>query len=393
MTGRVEPPFSRRLPGTREPNALSQLLATLKSQGASLVDLTESNPTRAGIPYPADLLTSLADPGGLQYDPDPLGLHEARAAVAADHSRRKAFVTPDDVVLTASTSEAYSWLFKLLCDPGDVVAIPQPSYPLFEHLTALEGVAVHPYALTYDGRWSIDIDSLAAAPETTRAVLIVSPNNPTGSYVTMSEVRAVARLCRERGWALVTDEVFADYPLEEAAPLTDIAKRVDVLSFTLGGLSKTAGLPQLKLGWIVIGGPGSERARARTEIELIADTFLSVGTPVQVAASRLLSEGAVVRQAIHQRVRHNLTVLRAAVRRFPSCEVLKVEGGWSAVIRVPSIRSEDDLVAEILEREQVVVHPGYFFDFPREAFLVVSLLPEPRVFAPAIERVVRIASA
>ena len=393
MPGRVEPPFSRRLPSSVEPNAFSQVVAALKARGAPLVDLTESNPTRAAIPYPAGLLAPLADATALQYDPHPFGLQHARAAVAADHARRKALVNPDDVVLTASTSEAYSWLFKLLCDPGDVVAVPRPSYPLFDHLTALEGIHVHPYALIYDGRWSIDFDALAAAPDRTRAVLVVSPNNPTGSYVTMAEMRELARLCAQRGWALVADEVFADYPLDQADPATDIARRADVLSFSLGGLSKTVGLPQLKLGWIVIGGPASEKARAREGLELIADTFLSVGTPVQIAASHLLTAGAAVRGAIHERVRHNLTVLRAAGRRFASCDVLKVEGGWSAIIRVPSTRPEEELVLDLLEREHVAVHPGYFFDFPREAYLVVSLLPEPRQFAPAIEGVLRLASA
>jgi hypothetical protein len=391
--GRVDPPFSRRLPASTATNAFSQVVATLKAQGAPLIDLTESNPTRVAIPYPADLLTSLADSAALQYDPTPFGLQDARAAVAADHARRKALVNPDDVVLTASTSEAYSWLFKLLCDPGEAVAVPRPSYPLFDQLTALESIHVHPYALTYDDGWSIDVDSLAAAPEETRAVLLVSPNNPTGSYVTTGEMRELVRMCQERGWALIADEVFADYPLDQAAPVTDVARRTDVLSFSLGGLSKTVGLPQLKLGWIVIGGPASERARARDRLELIADTFLSVATPVQLAASRLLTAGGAVRSAIHQRARHNLTVLRAAVRRFAACEVLKVDGGWSAIIRVPATRPEEQLVLDLLERQHVVVYPGYFFDFPREAYLVVSLLPDPRQFAPAIERVLRLASA
>jgi len=392
MPGRAEPPFSRRFPASTEPNAFSQLVASLKAQGAPLVDLTESNPTHAGLPYPRDLLTSLADPAALRYDPHPFGLQEARAAVAADHARRKALVNPDDVVLAASTSEAYGWLFKLLCDPGHAVAVPRPSYPLFDHLTALEGIEIHPYALVYDRRWSIDFDTLAAAPDHTRAVLVVSPNNPTGSYVSMSEMRTLAGMCRERGWALIADEVFADYPLEMNDPVTDIARRTDVLTFSLGGFSKTLGLPQLKLAWIVIGGPAADRARAHEGLEFIADTFLSVATPVQVAASRLLAAGASVRSAIHRRIRHNLTVLRAAVRRFAACEVLAVEGGWSAVIRVPSVRSEEELVLDLLEREHIVVHPGYFFDFPTEAYLVVSLLPEPRQFAPAIERVLRLAS-
>ena len=393
MSGHGEWRFSERLPHSTELNAFTRALEQVRASGAALVDLTESNPTRAGIPYPADLLADLASPAALRYDPAPFGLREARVAVAADHVRRKALVRPDDVVITASTSEAYSWLFKLLCNPGDLVAVPQPSYPLVDHLTALEAVGVHPYALSYDGRWAIDFATLAAAPPRTRAVLVVSPNNPTGSYVSRDEVMELERFCAERGWALLTDEVFADYPLDAAEGVTDLAARSNVLSFSLGGLSKTVGLPQLKLGWIVLGGPAAVRAQARAGLELIADSFLSVATPVQLAAARLLEAGATVREAIHQRVRHNLTVLRAAARRFPACDVLRIEGGWSAVIRVPSVRSEEALVLHLLEREQVIVHPGYFFDFPREAYLVVSLLPEPRQFAPAIERVLRTATA
>ena len=393
MTVHGEWRFSSRLPASTDVNTFTRALDRLRAAGVPLVDLTESNPTRAAIAYPADLLTEITNPAALRYDPDPVGLRTARAAVAADHARRKVLVHPDDLVLTASTSEAYSWLFKLLCDPGDLVAVPRPSYPLFDHLTALEGVSVHPYTLTYDGRWTIDFATLASAPARTRAVLLVSPNNPTGSFVSAGEIVELERFCSERGWALVTDEVFADYPLDVTTPVTDLAARSSVLSFSLGGLSKTVGLPQLKLGWIVLGGPAAVRRQARERLELIADSFLSVSTPVQVAAAHLLEQGARVRDAIHQRVRHNLTVVRASARRFPSCEVLRVEGGWSAVIRVPSIRSEEQLVLDVLEREHVIVHPGYFFDFPREAYLVVSLLPEPRQFAPAVERVLSAASA
>ena len=385
--------FSGRLPASSEVNAFTRALDRLRASGTPLVDLTESNPTRAAIPYPADVLTELTNPASLRYDPDPVGLREARVAVAADHARRKVLVHPDDVVLTASTSEAYSWLFKLLCDPGDTVAIPRPSYPLFDHLTALEAVSVHPYALSYDGRWTIDFATLASAPGRTRAVVLVSPNNPTGSYVSRDEIAELERFCVERGWALVTDEVFADYTLDSVAPVTDLAARSGVLSFSLGGLSKTVGLPQLKLGWIVLGGPAAVRRQACAQLELIADSFLSVSTPVQVAAARLLDAGAAVREAIHERVRHNLTVLRAAGRRFASCDVLRVEGGWSAIIRVPSVRTEEELVLHLLEREQVIVHPGYFFDFPREAYLVVSLLPDPKRFAPAVDRMFRAAAA
>ncbi|MGH9257256.1 MAG: pyridoxal phosphate-dependent aminotransferase [Vicinamibacterales bacterium] len=385
--------FSRRLPPHAEANALSRALDTLRASGVHITDLTKSNPTRAGIGYPDGLLDPLADPAAMQYEPHPFGLLSARAAVAADQRRRGVSVDPAHVVLTASTSEAYSWLFKLLCSPGEMVLVPQPSYPLFEHLTALEGVQVHPYSLEYHGRWSIDLASVATAKDVARAVLIVSPNNPTGSYVTSDDLAAVADLCRRRRWALVVDEVFADYPLDVIDPLTDVAARdAGVLSFTLGGLSKTVGLPQLKLGWMIVGGPAPERDAALASLELIADSYLSVGTPVQVAAARLLCAGAAVRAAIHERLRHNLGVLRATAGRFPACEVLRAEGGWSAVVRVPSAWREEELVLSLLEQERVLVHPGYFFDFPAEAYLVVSLLPPPDQLAEAVARVLQFVS-
>ena len=275
--------FSHRLPPYAEPNALSRAVETLRVEGVPFVDLTESNPTRAEIPYPDDLLTSLADPAALRYEPSPFGLASARRAVAEDQRRRGVTVDPAHVVLTASTSEAYSWLFKLLCNPGDGVLVPRPSYPLFDHLTALEGVRAHPYAIEYHGHWEIDVESLAAAPLDIRALLVVSPNNPTGSFLSAEEFQRVCGVCRHRKWALIVDEVFADYPLEASHPLTDVAVRSEVLCFTLAGLSKTIGLPQLKLGWCIAGGPAAERDAALAALEVIADSYLSVGTPVQVA--------------------------------------------------------------------------------------------------------------
>lgn len=384
--------FSRRIPPQLEPNALARAVAGLRERGVPITDLTSSNPTRADIAYPDHLLAPLADAAALRYDPHPFGLPAARAAVAADHARRGVTIDPAHVVLTASTSEAYSWLFKLLCDAGDAVLVPQPSYPLFEHLTALEGVRAQPYGLEYHGRWSVDVASLLAAPERTRALLVVSPNNPTGSYVTVEELAALTALCRERRWALVADEVFADYPLDAGEPITDIAARTDVLTFSLAGLSKSVGLPQLKLAWIVVGGPAAARDASLASLELVADSYLSVATPVQVAAPHLLRAGAPVREAIHQRIRLNLDALRAAGRGFPSCEVLRTEGGWSAVVRVPATRREETLVLDLLERERILVHPGFFFDFPREAYLVVSLLPPPAMFADACARLLRFVS-
>jgi alanine-synthesizing transaminase len=381
--------LSRRLPPHADTNALSRAIAERCAAGRSILDLTESNPTRAGFRYPPDLLRPLSSEASLRYEPHPCGLPSAREAVARDHARRGVAIDPGHIVLTASTSEAYTWLFKLLCDPGDAVVVPRPSYPLFEHLTALEGVRAAPFSLEYHGRWEIDFATLKDAPSGTRALVIVSPNNPTGSYVNAREVEQLFALCRDRGWVLIADEVFADYPLEIDAPLTDLAAHADVLTFSLGGLSKTVGLPQLKLAWLVAGGPPEACARALAGLELIADSFLSVSTPVQIAAPSLLECGAAIRSQIHQRVRDNLAMLRDAASSFPACDVFKIEGGWSAVVRVPATRAEDQLVLGLLDAEGIVVHPGYFFDFPREAFLVMSLLPQTEILREGVLRVLR----
>jgi aspartate/methionine/tyrosine aminotransferase len=272
------------------------------------------------------------------------------------------------------------------------VLVPRPSYPLFEHLTQLEGIRAETYDLEYHGAWQIDFASVEAAPPNTRAILIVSPNNPTGSYVAAAELARLIELCNGRGWAIVADEVFADYVLEAVNPVTDVATRSPVLAFTLGGLSKSVGLPQLKLGWIIVGGGDSAVREALGSLELIADTFLSVATPVQVALPDLLRAGTAVRTAIQRRITRNLAALRDATRESPACEVLRVDGGWSAVVRVPSTRTEEQLVLDLLDRERILVHPGYFFDFPREAFIVVSLLPPEDVFASAVARVLPFAS-
>jgi alanine-synthesizing transaminase len=381
--------LSRRLPRLTDLNALSRAIAERRTAGRPIIDLTESNPTRAGFAYPRDLLQGLASEAALRYEPQPFGLRSAREAVAADHARRGVRIDPDRVVLTASTSEAYAWLFKLLCDCGDAVLVPRPSYPLFEHLTALEGVRAVQFNLEYHGRWEIDFATLEAAPHGVRALIVVSPNNPTGSYVSGREAERLFALCRERSWVLIADEVFADYPLETEEPFTDLAARADVLTFSLGGLSKTGGLPQLKLAWLIAGGPSVECASALSGLELIADSFLSVGTPVQVSAQSLFDHGAAIRTQIQERVRGNLATLRDITRSFPACDVLKVEGGWSAVVRVPATRSEDQLILGLLDTEGIVVHPGYFFDFVREAFLVVSLLPHNEMLRDAASRLLR----
>jgi aspartate/methionine/tyrosine aminotransferase len=386
-------PLSNRLPPHAEINPISRAVASLRAAGVSILDLTESNPTAVGLAYPPDLLDSLSADHVRRYAPEPLGIGIAREAIAADYARRGARVDPDQVVLSASSSEAYSWLFKLLCNPGDAVLVPQPSYPLFEHLTRLEAVEAVPYHLRYHGRWDIDFESVDAAPANVRALLLVSPNNPTGSFVARDEVHRLAETCRGRGWAIVADEVFADYALDAVAPPTESVLDLDVLSFTLGGASKSLGLPQIKLGWMVIGGPHSERATARAALEIVADAFLSVSTSVQGAAPSLLARSAEVREQIRQRTARNLARARDLARQFPRCTPLPVEGGWSLVVRVPALRSEEALTLELLERAHVLVHPGYFFDFPHEAYIVVSLLPPEDQFVEGVTRALTLASA
>jgi len=375
-----------RVPPHREVNAITRAVEQLRTAGVPYIDLSESNPTRVGLPYPAGILDALADPRALVYEPHPLGLRSAREAVAGEFERRGTAVDPEHLLLSASTSEAYSWLFKLLCDPGDAVLVPQPSYPLFEYLGALEGVRTIPYPLAYHGRWEIDLHGMGDAPESTRAVLAVSPNNPTGSFLSARDIDALTSICRARGWALIIDEVFADYPMDIDQPITDIAARAGVLAFTLGGASKSIGLPQVKLGWTLVGGPAPQREAALRVLEVIADTFLSVSTPVQAAAARLLRDGTSVRTAIHQRVRTNLSTAKRLMPQFPAANLLPVEGGWSLLVRVPAVRSEEQIVLDLLERERILVHPGFFFDMPHEAFVVVSLLPDSDVFADAFAR-------
>jgi aspartate/methionine/tyrosine aminotransferase len=387
--------FSRRAPDRFEPNRLAQAVQRYRASGRPLCDLTESNPTRAALAHAPDALSALAAPAGVFYEPEPFGLPAARAAVARDLARRGQEIGADRIVLAASTSEAYSYLFKLLCDPGDEVLVPTPSYPLFEHLARLDAIRALPYAMEFHGVWSIDAGPVArAVTPATRAILVVSPNNPTGGYLKKSELAALTALCQSRSLALIGDEVFFDYPLEAPhAPTASVLEQEDVLTFSLGGLSKSAALPQVKLGWMAVGGPAREVERALTRLELIADTYLSVSTPVQLAVASLIDAGARMRPRIQDRLRTNLAVLRRLAAGQPSCEVLPVEGGWSAVVRVPETRSEEELALQLLELDGVLVHPGYFFDFAREAFVVVSLLAPPALFEAGAARLLERASA
>jgi alanine-synthesizing transaminase len=378
--------FSSRLRQTAGRNRLAVALDRRRANGDPITDLTLSNPTRAGLNYPSGMLVPLAHDRSLCYEPEPFGLLSARQAVSDDFARRGVAVPVNRIVLTASTSEAYSLLFKLLCDPGDAVLAPRPSYPLVEHLADLDGVSLEHYRLEFHGRWELDLQDLRenAGSGRMRAIIMISPNNPTGSLVTDAELGAVASIARDHDLALISDEVFADYPISGTAPASAL-RQEKALTFALGGLSKSAGLPQVKLGWIAVGGPDRLVAQALERLETICDAYLSVATPVQAAAADLLVTGASVRTQIHDRVRQNIAQLTAIAAAHPACEMLPVEAGWYAVVQVPAIESEDAIVLDLLEQTGVLVHPGYFFDFEREAFLIVSLLPEPQVFASATQ--------
>lgn len=380
--------FSSRFRWNLHPNRLTLAVEARRRAGAEILNLTESNPTRAGFDYSPEITRALAADDALIYDPAPAGSAVAREAVAAYYGARGVAAPPHRMLLTASTSEAYAYLFKLLADPGDHVLVPRPSYPLFEFLAIMESVEARPYRLAYDGGWSIDFDALAAAlGPRTRAVVLVNPNNPTGSFVTRSELERLAELCAPRGIALISDEVFSDYAFAPSAARVDTLIGFEgCLSFSLSGLSKVVGLPQMKLGWIVVNGPEAQTREALEKLEWIADTFLSVGAPVQCAAAKLLSAGEQVRRQIRERTAGNLSFAREALAGSAG-EVLAVEGGWSIVVRVPRIRSEEEWALELLARG-VLVQPGFFYDFETEAFLVVSLLAAPEAFREGMVRLI-----
>jgi alanine-synthesizing transaminase len=361
------PVFSSRLDWCLEENKLSALLKTK----AHVLDLTESNPTRAGFEYPGEeILGALSDARGLHYQPEPRGLLSAREAVSQYYGD----VPASRILLTASTSEAYSYLFKLLCDPGDEILSPRPSYPLFEFLAGLESVRVVQYPLRYDGVWHIDFEALASAiTPRTKAIVVVNPNNPTGSFLKQEEWSRLQQF----GIPILSDEVFSDYAF---TPVPRLASS-GVLTFSMSGLSKIAALPQMKLGWIVAQGPGHEVALDR--LELIADTYLSVATPVQFALPRLLAASFAVRAQIMNRTRANLALLKSMAAP------LHLEGGWYAILQVPRTRSEEDWALDLLDRHDVLVQPGFYFDFESEAFLVLSLLTRQDIFAEGLSRLLQ----
>lgn len=378
--------FSSRFKWNLQTNRLSELLEKRRQQGVKILDLTESNPTAAGLEYPAEkILPALAQPAALRYEPQPRGLLIARQAVAEYYQQRGERVDPDYIHLTVGTSEAYMLLFKLLTDGGHNVLVPQPSYPLFEFLAGFEGVELAPYQLIYHekkGQWRIDFDSVYGVinPQT-RAIMVVNPNNPTGSFVKRDELAELNGLCAEHQLALIVDEVFSDYVLNAgSARMRTLAGNSEVLTFVLSGLSKILGLPQMKLGWIVVNGPGDSRHQAQEYLDLLADTYLSVSTPVQHAAPQWLKMKTLLQNPLRGRVKSNLAFLQTRFADHPHCRLLRTEGGWYAILEIFDLASEEELILTLLERDDVLVHPGYFFDFTNEGFLILSLLPPPEIF-------------
>ena len=382
--------FARRTNWKLAPNRLAQALQRLQAAGTQIIDLTESNPTRCGLRYEdAHILSALSQPESLGYHPDPKGLRSARESVAAYYAGRggdSPRIDPDRITLTTGTSEGYSFVFRLLCDPGDEVLVPSPSYPLFELLADVQDVKLVPYLLFYDHGWQMDMHSLQAAlSPRARAVLVVHPNNPTGSYIKPAEAEELSRLCHERGLALVADEVFLDY--EHRAPLrASFAGNEKALTFVLSGLSKICALPQMKVAWIVTSGPQELEFPARERLEVIADTYLSLSTPLQLAAPRLLAQRLAARGQLLERIAANLAELDAQLARQKMCRRLELEGGWYGVLRVPVTGSDEELALALLEQHSVLVHPGHFYDFPTDGYLVLSLIVPGEQFQEGVTR-------
>jgi aspartate/methionine/tyrosine aminotransferase len=385
--------FARRTSWNLTTNRYTEALAAHRRAGREVLDLTASNPTTIGLCYREDkLLKALVHGEALTYNPEPQGLRAAREAVSTYYAAHGSQVSPDNLILTTSTSEAYSFLFRLLCDPGDTVLVPAPSYPLFDFLADLHDVKLEPYELVYDHGWQIDFHSAQAAIERAtstasrcRAVLAVHPNNPTGSFVKPREAEELNRICAANDMAIVADEVFLDYSIGKDPPLT-FSSNSAVLTFTLSGLSKISGLPQMKIAWIAANGPQPLLSDAMSRLEVIADTYLSMNAPVQWAVPVMLEERHDIQRQLQQRIIANVALLDFELASQELCRRLEVEGGWYAVLRVPVVGSDEDLAIALLRETGVLVQPGHFYDFASDGYLVISLITPGDEFAEGIRR-------
>jgi alanine-synthesizing transaminase len=425
--------FSDRTDWRLTQNRFTQAVEEVRARGTQLVDLTVSNPTRVGLEYDAGaILAGLRSKRVLDYDPQAKGLLSAREAVARYYGERcsrgerdvasnvsadrggspagQLEVDPERILLTTSTSEGYSYVFRLLCNAGDELLVPKPSYPLFEFLADLQDVKLVPYPLIYDHGWQMDFHSMEKAVSArTRGVVVVHPNNPTGSYVHAGELGALNEFCRAHGLAVIVDEVFLDYSLGDeisaagavelrstgqptaatptrSLPAPSFAGNQDVLTFTLSGLSKISALPQMKVAWVVTSGPAEQVQAAMARLEVIADTYLSMNAPVQWAVPVMLEQRESIQRQLRQRVRRNLRELDRKLVAQKACQRLDVEGGWYAVLRVPVTRTDEELAIELVRDKAVVVHPGHFYDFESDGYLVLSLITPEADFEQGIKR-------
>jgi alanine-synthesizing transaminase len=383
--------FAARTNWNLKTNRLSEALARHRAARNPLLDLTASNPTTCGFHYNApEVLSALADPASLLYEPQSKGLESARKAVVAYYAERDDQVEPEDIILTTSTSEAYSFVFRALCEPGDEILIPAPSYPLFDFLADIQDVKPVRYPLLYDYGWQIDFPALERAiTPRTRAVILVHPNNPTGHFCSAREIARFNEICSHRQMAVIADEVFLDFALA-ADRQPSFATNTTSLTFTMSGLSKISGLPQMKFAWLVATGPRELKAQALARLEVIADTYLSMNAPVQHAACALLGQRHGFQRQLMERVRKNLAELDLQLSRQKACSRLEVQGGWYAVLRVPATRPDEDLAIALLEAKNVYIHPGHFYDFPGDGHLVVSLITAENDFAEGIQRLTSI---
>jgi alanine-synthesizing transaminase len=380
--------FSDRTGWNLEENRLSRALAEGRASGQPIFDLTRSNPTECGFAYDGETIQrTFAPEGTLRYAPDPRGMKAAREAVCAYYAAQELPVGIDNLVLTSGTSEAYSFVFRLLCNPGDEVLIPAPSYPLFDFLADLCDVKLVRYPLFYDHGWQIDFAALAAASSAkTRAVVVIHPNNPTGHYASASERARLSHFCAKKGIALIADEVFLDFSLKDPREQSFLSSN-GVLTFALSGISKICGLPQMKLAWIAVAGPAQLKKDALARLEVIADSYLSVATPVQLAAPALLAMRISFQAQVMDRVRANLRELAGQLSAQSACNQLACDGGWSAVLRVPAVQSDEDLALALLTQRGVYLHPGHFYDFAQPGHLVGSLIVSGQEFAEGLRRV------
>jgi aspartate/methionine/tyrosine aminotransferase len=371
-------------------NRPTETLEKVRSSGARVLDLTLSNPTRGGLRYDeAQILKALSSPRAMDYDPQPKGLSSARSAVAAYYQTVHDILNfdPERLILTTSTSEAYSFVFRLLCDPGDELLVPKPSYPLFEFLADLQDVKLVPYPLIYDHGWQIDFPSLQkAVTGRTRGVVVVHPNNPTGSYVHENEKELLNSFCREHELAVIADEVFLDYALSGVPPGTFAANQ-DVLTFTLSGVSKISALPQMKVAWIATSGPAAEVESAQARLEIVSDTYLSMSAPIQCALPTFLDQRESIQQQLLDRALSNLAELDRQLAAQKACQRLIVEGGWYVILRVPITQTDEELAIELLRQKSVLVHPGHFYDLPSDGYLVLSLITPKNEFREGVSKV------